>query len=257
MLRNFSSGATEDLNFFHSELLWRNHLSLWLSAVIFIFSHKQHLVIFTSPGRARKAKTHCSCLPCNILYLLTYLLEIIQEVHLNQEIYFSGCFSCICFWSFLCNLAFRQLLLILARLSPWKVQWLLFLSQRDLRAGEICTETVILLQISQTCTVKGKKRCSCYNPGINCNSSSDIDGFLPEYFVFLEHAELLPQLEGWGIPSSFFFFSFLHLRGRKGRKRSGVLKCFSDVAKGKTSVNTACIARVGMYTKTKYLREDQ
>lgn len=34
----------------------------------------------------------------------------------------------------------------------------LFLSQRDLRAGEISTETVILLQIAQTCTVKGRKK---------------------------------------------------------------------------------------------------
>lgn len=94
MLRKFSSGAREDLNFFHSESSWRNHLSLCWSAVVFIL--KSILIVFTSSGRTRKAKTHCSFLPSNILYWSTYTLEVMWGVHLNQEIYFSGRF-----WSIL------------------------------------------------------------------------------------------------------------------------------------------------------------
>lgn len=46
----------------------------------------------------------------------------------------------------------------------------------------------------------------------------------------------------------FFFFSFpVHVRGRKGRKKSGGVKNFSGIAKAKISVTIACIARVRTY----------
>lgn len=58
--------------------------------------------------------------------------------------------------------------------------------------------------------------------------------------------------------SLLFFLSFpAHMRGRNERKRSGVLRYFSNTAQAKTSVNIACIARVGMHTNTKDRRAHQ
>lgn len=73
----------------------------------------------------------------------------------------------------------------------------MFLSSRDLRAGKISTEIVILLQIIQIFIVKIRKKYAPTTIKVSTATTQVInDGFLPEYCVLLEHAELLPQLDG-------------------------------------------------------------